>query len=229
MTTTSWMHRSVARPDTIYDLVDDHFLGFLMRVGYEDYARKGQLDRLRDHLRWARAHNEHLVAFFYFWFFYATIQPIMTAVDQIERRAKPWMDEQTLTRIREFAKSRMWDLRTVSFLPQNTKAVAQKLRDAMVVAVICRDGHVLDAPELSARNVIRRPLSELVEMVFAEQIEDIRQTGERAKRIRLVTRAMRAELQEAKRIGRPPEMPREALELECLGEPWLARIALIER
>lgn len=230
------MHRSIADPRSVFDLIEKHFFGFLERVGYEQYARAGLLTRLKDHLCWARENNEPLVAFFYFWFLYATIDEVMHAVDAVERRAKPWMSEETLTRIREFAKSRMWDLRTTAFLPQNAKAIATKLRHSMIIAVVCRDGHVLDAPEPDPREVIRLETIELGPKLFREQLEDVRETARRSERIARVVSSMKMELQRHRKreseedpstVPKRPRLPPEAIELEQRTEPWLARIAMI--
>lgn len=220
MSTRSWIFRSVADPASIFDVVENHLLVFVEQCGYGKYARCGLIERLKGHIRWARENGEAHVAFLYFWWLYASILPIQKAVDQIEMRVHPWTSPESLMRIREFAKSRIWDAKTTAFLPSNAKAIATKLRHAMMVAVIMRDGLVLEAPEPNPRDVIRKDLSEIAPQLFPEQMTDFKRTSERATKIKRVADLMSLA---AEKGG---VLPPEAIRLESKEEPWLERTFL---
>jgi|WetSurMetagenome_2_1015567.scaffolds.fasta_scaffold49210_3 hypothetical protein len=241
---TSWMHRSLMHPDTIFDLVEQHFIGFLLRVGYEKYTRTDMFPRLIEHLHWARQKRQPLFAFLYFWYFYVLIDEIRAAVDAVELESRPWITPETLLHIREFAKNRIWDLQTSAFLPQNAPALLHKLHQVMCIGIVCRNGHVLAAPEPNPRSVIRLETVDLAAQIFGETaLLMIQKIAKRTETLQNATRYMEQvfrdflDAEQTTATASEPHRDRRVILQRCLEEidryeqqrePWL-RVLLTTR
>lgn len=211
----SWMLRAVGQPATMFEVVG-RLLEFVERSGLGRWARRGLFERLRGHLQWARERGDGRVAFLVFLWLYAVDMSVQRAVERVELEAHPWTSQEALCRVREFCKSRVWDLRTTAFLPSNAAALVEAVRRSLLVAVVLRDGHVLEAPEPSPRLCIRKELADVAAQLFPpQQLVAINRTAKRAADIKRAADAIERE--------RTP-LPPDAIAVEC-DEPWLAQIA----
>jgi hypothetical protein len=204
------MDVSLLTPCEIAPLIRVHFLGFLRRVGMQFYGPrwpdgKDLLNQLEDQLDWAIEKKQALLISLYFWWIYASVHEITRAVDEVERRARPWISDATLTRVREFARRCIWEMRWCAFLPENTNYVLRKLRDTLIVGVVLLDDHSLNIREPEARAVIKD--KDVMPTLFpSEQVlREVRTRERRITRMALVTEAVHQHVP----VGWKPPSPKE--------------------
>jgi hypothetical protein len=92
------------------------------------------------------------------------------------------MSEVTLTRMREFAKNRIWDMRECSFLPENMVGVLTKLRQCLIVGLLMLNDLVLSTPNPDPRSLIKH--QDVSQTMFGEILPDVQENLRRAERLR---------------------------------------------
>lgn len=137
-----WIRRSIAYPETIYDIVLKK-LDFL-KTELGEFIQTALLASLKDHVEWAKRNNHPLIPFVMFWWLYYSLDAFRDMINEIELKANPRTKQSMLFRIERFVSSKISALKTSPFEPRNVTAILTYFYATMNLGANVRHAAFLD-------------------------------------------------------------------------------------